>query len=210
MATGLIKKKSRGANFNRLETQGQRTFVLEMLATQSFDATAAARKAGYKNPPQAANKLMKNPVVAAILGNEKRKREERTRLTSDDIWTYLHDVLDFDPLDIFEDVGKGWLRVKSLKDIPQSIRRLIEKVRTTVVKINGKDIPMVEVEMVGKGLALGIAAKHAIPMEHNVKHEGTLKINLDDLLTTSENDPDPIEGEIASIETLMIEGESNE
>lgn len=162
MGTTLIENRKRGAPLDRL-TASQRMFVLELLADKSWNATEAARRAGYKNPSQAANKLLKDKKIKAILGKEKALREERTKLTSDQVWEYLHRVLSYNPLSLFKTDGDGWY-LESLDDIPEEVGQMIEEITTKTREYDdGSKETTFHIRMVSKATALTIAAKQAVP-----------------------------------------------
>jgi len=72
MATTLIDSRKNGYDPNKLTDQ-QKAFVMELLASENFCMTEAARNAGYKHPAQAANKLLKNKNIKAALGKAQRE-----------------------------------------------------------------------------------------------------------------------------------------
>jgi len=88
MSSKLVQPTKRGANPKRLNAQ-QQDFVGHLLADRMMNPTAAATKAGYGSPSVSACKLMKHPVVAAIIGKEMRERQERLQVRSDKVLTEL-------------------------------------------------------------------------------------------------------------------------
>ena len=88
MATTLVENRKNGASLERFTGQ-QRMFVLYLLADEEYCPTRAARKTGAKNPKLQANRWLKIPHVAAFLGKDKREREERTEISSDEVWRFL-------------------------------------------------------------------------------------------------------------------------
>ena len=159
MGTTLITKKQRGANLNLLTVQ-QRNFVHELLATDMFCPTEAARKAGYKLPSQAANKLLKNRVISAALGKATREREERCELKGDDVLDYLHRALFFNPLNHFYHGHDGWM-IDDPSVLPEWVGRLIEKMEVKhVVHPDGSVHDSFKVEFISKSTVLPLALKH--------------------------------------------------
>jgi len=196
MGTSLIESRKNGASPKRLTDQ-QRMFVLELLADDNYSPTEAARRAGYKNPPQAANKLLKNKAVAAILGKAKREREERSKLTSDDVWRYLHSVLSFNPFKMWERCSDEWV-VRDPETIPDEIACLIEEVEEQTIEQNGQRITRFKVKPVSKSRALEIAARHALPQEHQLKAAvTTFPPDFFDMLCQPSEDIDVIEQRIS-------------
>ena len=160
MGTTLIEHKTYGSKLKRL-TAPQRAFVDELLADDLFKPTEAARKAGYKNPPQAANKLMKNRQIAAALGKAMRERHERCELKADEVLAQLARALYLDPLDLFERDESGAFMIRSLEDVPVEVRRCITKLKArSTVDEDGNTSVYLEVELMSKDAAMGNALKH--------------------------------------------------
>lgn len=150
---------------------------MEMIASERFRPTEAARKAGYKHPAQAAQKLMKNPRVKAFLGKVKREREERTGLTADEMLQWMHDVIKVNPLRYFRVTEDGWwLTDEELEAIPDWVGRLITRMRRICVPVKGGDpIRGYAVTLVDKAAIAPILAKHhcLLPSE---KHDVNIVI----------------------------------
>jgi len=190
MGTTLIESRKNGFDPNKLSDQ-QRMFVLELLASDNFCVTKAARKAGYKHPAQAANKLLKNKHIRAALGKAQREREERCQLKADDVLNYLRSALFFNPLHYFRPYGDGKWLIDNPDDLPEEVGRLIDGMEVKVVERDGETRSYFKVTLVSKATALGLAMKH-IGVE---KHEVTHSVDWDVLY--DEDVPDLIEAEIA-------------
>lgn len=211
-----IENRQNGADLSKL-TAKQRLFCLEMIGDANFNATEAARRAGYAIPQGAVGGLLKHKAIKRFLGKQKRLREERTQLTSDVIWQQLHRAVFFDPIEAFESAGKGWWIVKDLEVIPQEFRQLIEEIKITtrpvrvLVEENGEqkvkivDKPLAHLKFVSKGGALATAARHAIPQEHEVM----MKIDYDRLYRDNRNEPNEIEGEVLRIVEGDVQGQDS-
>ena len=159
MASKSVQPRINGANPERLTAQ-QRMFVEELLADESFNATNAARKAGYKNPTVQGSKLLTLKPIRAMVGKALRERIERTQLTADAVLAHLQTALFLDPFELFERNRKGAYEVRDLADIPIEIRRCITKVRTrTKVTDLGTEYTS-EIELMSKDAALVNAMKH--------------------------------------------------
>lgn len=196
MSTVLIKPRQNGANIDRC-TQQQRMFVLYMMADETWCPTEAARKAGAKHPHVQATRWMKLPHVRAILGKFQREREERTQMTSDDIWAYLHRVLTFDPATVYSRSGGTWWLIDDLDKMPLEHRQLIEEIGAKNIKINDKEVVVPVVKFVSKSKALDIAARHAIPQKHE---HAVVQVPWDELVASSNGQvPDMIEAEIVGV-----------
>ena len=162
--------------------------MLELIASDMFNAAEAARRAGYKNPAVRACKLLKDKRIQAILGKAKQDREERTKLTSDQIWEYLHSVLALNPLKLFQAQEDGWY-VTDLEEIPDEVGVLIEEVQVEEHDDgNGGVRRRLRVKLVSKASALAIAAKHSIPQQHDVH---LAVVDWDKLREDHSRDQDP-------------------
>ena len=160
-------------------TVRQRTFVHALLASPTFDQTAAAKEAGYANPSITASRLLKSKIVRAIIGKELRLREERSHLKADDVLEYLRHGLFFNPLSLFRPSKDGKWLVKSLDEIPEEIGRLIEKIKTKVVtKPDGATESFFEIELISNATLLPLAMKH-LGISGAEKHEMLGKLQFD-------------------------------
>lgn len=194
MATTLVEPRRNGANLKKLTDQ-QRAFTVELLADDKFDATAAAKKAGYKHPGQAAHRLLKTKPVQRALGKAQRERMERCNLTADDVLNYLKSALFLNPLDYFYPSEKGHWHIQSLDTLPPEVGRLIESFEILVKeKIDGTVESEFKVKLVSKTAALGLAMRHTTVDKVEVKH------TWDQFLSHKNNDK-----LIDIVETRLIE-----
>lgn len=197
--TTMIQPTTRGANINRLTTQ-QQEFVFHLLGQEKFDPTEAARAAGYKTAPQAANKLMKTPAIQAILGKEQRKRLERLQLKADDVLMMLTQALFFNPLSLFKPSRDGGWLIEDLDKIPEEIGRCISKIKTKTTERDGESTTYFEIEFMDKTTLLQMALKHC-GVQGAEKVEMTGDTLLATLLANAESESgivndDFIEGEV--------------
>lgn len=171
MGTTLIREKKFGADMRKL-TVPQQMFVMEMLADKNFDPTAAARKAGYKTPSQAANKLLKNKTVAAVLGKFQKDRVERLSLDADRVVQELHNWAYLDVADLTDESGR--IIVDDVRKIPEHARRCINGIKVTQwIDKRGKPQQRIELKMVSKEAAMTLLMKHAgmlAPQKIEMKH----------------------------------------
>lgn len=79
---GLTELRQNGADWKRLKSDKQRKFILELLTDPDMKPTQAVVRAGYSKKTAAvmACKLMKNPIIAAILGKIQRQDVERLEI----------------------------------------------------------------------------------------------------------------------------------
>jgi phage terminase small subunit len=162
--TTAIQPRKKGAVKKAAKlTVQQQAFVAEVLADPAMNPTQAAIRAGYKKEAasQAANKLMKDPVIAQMIGNALRQRLERTEITQDEVLNFLINALFLDPMELFDSTN-GILTLKNLEQIPPQIRRLITKMEVKSRTINeGEDLETtVKLEWVSKELVLQLCMRH--------------------------------------------------
>lgn len=160
MGTTLIEPRVRGADLKRL-TASQRLFVEELLASETFNATEAARKAGYKMPRQAANKLLNHRAIRAVLGKAMQERITKCELQAEQVLRHLATALYLDPLELFQRTEVGTYVVRSLDDIPAPVRRCITKLKCrTRAAEDGLVETYIEIELMSKDGALKLAMQH--------------------------------------------------
>lgn len=143
----------------------QLLFVNALLASESFNATEAARIAGYGAPQVAASKLMKNEIIARIIGKRLHDRLERLELTADEVISQLTQVLRFDPLELFNIREGGVLTVKRLSDVPVSMRRCITRLKPKTKEHRDREGNVtiehsIDIEFMDKNAALALAMRH--------------------------------------------------
>lgn len=160
MSTTLVVNRKRGANIADLSAQ-QEMFCLEMTASVRMNPTEAARKAGYKRPSDAGYRLMKLKKIKAFLGKCKREREERTKLTADNVIEYLRTALFLEPLKYFRPYKGGKWEVRDPDNLPTAVGQLIETMEVvTVTDREGDTTERILVTIVTKTVVLGLAMKH--------------------------------------------------
>lgn len=170
----------------------QLVFAQHYMADPELNGTRAAREAGYKHPAVAAAKMLKDghrvkKYIAKMMGDRLRECD----LSSERILRKLETVLFFDPIHVFESVGDGVFRVKSLQEIPEEIRCCITKAKAKTRTIRNQDgEPVgedcyVEIEFMSKDAALQLAMKYRNLVKGdqqttniNVHNETTLIANL--------------------------------
>jgi len=159
MSSRRLNPTSRGADITKL-TPMERMFIEELLADEQFNLTAAARKAGYKQPSTMANRLISRPAIRKILGKALQERITRCRLTADEVLEHLRNALFLDPLDLFERTEEGGYVVRSLEDVPLKVRRCITKLKQRTRYVGESVETYLEVELMSKDAALVNAMKH--------------------------------------------------
>ena len=178
MSTKLLKSSKRGADVNRLPVQMQK-FVGELLADKSFNATNAARKAGYAHPSVAANKLMKNPIVLAHIGKAIHRREVRTEVTQDKVIKELAIVAFSNAQELFDKNDA----IKAVKSMDENTARAIQSIKISYTTEGSREEPVevkhVEVRFWSKTEALKMLAAHLGMTTDRLKMDGEIKIRLD-------------------------------
>lgn len=184
MGTTLVVNNKRNTNISKL-TEQQQMFVLELLSDKLYNITEAARRAGYKNPSQAANKLLKNKLVQRALGKAKAQREERVGLSADQVLAYLKNALFFNPLQYFKPTADGGWLITDPDSLPEEIGCLIEEMQVKVVELeDGKKQHYFKVRFVSHATALALAMKHVSVDKSEVIH----KLDWDSVLSTQETE----------------------
>lgn len=159
MSSKRLQPRKRTVSDRRL-TPNQRTFVAELLADENFNATAAAKRAGYKQPGNAASKLLAKRDIQIIVGRELKKRLDRIELRQEDVLEHLRTALFLDPLDLFEVGEDGSLAVQSLEDMPEKVRRCVTKLKVKVRRSRQQTSTTIELELMSKDAAMTNALKH--------------------------------------------------
>lgn len=161
MAAPIVQPKRKVKGNSKLLNPMQRLFVENLLADPSFNSTMAAKKAGYKAPSVAANKLMKQPVVRSMIGKALQDRINKVQIDARSVLKHLAEALFLDPLELFDQDDEGELLLKRLADMPAAVRRCITKMKTKSRKLrNGVVETTAEIEFMSKDSALTNAMKH--------------------------------------------------
>jgi hypothetical protein len=163
MATSQINERGKGTRqYDKLTVQ-QKSFVKFLLADPAFDLTEAARLSGYHSPTAAGKRLIKNPVIAALTGNEIRKRNERLELSADSVLMRLRTLLEADVTELLDEDGK--CSMERIKALPAVIRQCITKIKCCKKYItddegNRSYYDDLEIEWMSKDQALQLAMRH--------------------------------------------------
>ena len=183
--TALVSPKQRGANPERLNAQ-QRAFVHECLADPAFNATDAARRAGYKAPSQAANQLLKQKVIAAILGKAMREREERLQITADQVLIELARIAFANPQIYYNEDGS----IKALHSLTPAEAAAIKEIESEITH-RGEDSETVttKYKLHDKVRALELLGRHFSLLNEKVQHEfsGGVRFDFVSLVKQLEN-----------------------
>jgi len=190
MKANRLQPTKHGARLNKLNAK-QHLFVSHLLASEDFNATQAARMAGYKNPSCVATKLLKNKAICAQVGKKLKERQDALQITDRRVLRELASIAFFDPINLFTKDGM----LKDIVDIDERSRRAISgiDVKTTIDQ-QGNTRVETKLKLCNKLGALELAGKHLGMFTD--KFSGTLELGPDiisALLTGLENTPDVID-----------------
>lgn len=157
------KKRQKGkqiGNDTRADARRE-AFVLNLLADPTYNATAAAKKAGFPFPSQDAYRLLKDPDIAERVAAHKKARNERLEIDADNVVRELLRIAFFDIGEAFDESG----RLKDLKDMPVEIRRVIAGIEVfEEYQGRGEDRKLVgftkKIKLPDKAKVLEILTKH--------------------------------------------------
>lgn len=144
MSTGLKLKQGLKLSYRH------RAFVSEYISN-GWDGTKAAAAVGYKNPGLMAARLVNgqtaNGVVKKALDWIAEQQEEKAALTSEEIIQKLCDIVEADITDAF---GRNWIVVDDPKKIPESLRKMMDKIKVQAIKsihpVSGTEVVEYKVE----------------------------------------------------------------
>lgn len=168
-----LQPSRRGVNVDRLNPQ-QQVFVLCLQKSKSFNPTEAAREAGYKNPSQAANKLMKNKIVLRAVGKEIYDRKTELKIEATDVLRELMVIGFANPKEMFDRRGN----LLSIHEMPDSIAKALSGFDVEVnTNRDGSQVTTIKPRFWSKTSALEMIAKHLgmlnekLSMEYGVSKE---------------------------------------
>lgn len=181
MATRLIQPNKRGASDKRL-TAAERTFVKAMQADKMMNPTAAAKIAGYKNPSQRANSLMKKPVIQAILSKELHQRAEKFEIRADEVLQELHHLAMARSEECFDEKGQ----LLPIKEMSDRAKAAIKSFKVTEKIVEGKKgqqitLRVTDVELHDKRGSLDMLMKHLGQYEKDNGQKPSLTFDLSQL-----------------------------
>lgn len=152
----LLKNAQRGPRQSAIEglNTRQAKFMSLLLADPTMNQTAAAFKAGYKNPRVIGHRLINHPTIQRAISVEVERRMERNRGKANMVFDYLLRILNLDPFEFFDiDPETKELSPRPVDELPSGIRKLVK----SVIHEKGE---LVGYEIVSKEFALFMAAKH--------------------------------------------------
>lgn len=125
------------------------------------NGAAAAVRAGYapKTAHVTASRLLRDANIRAAIQKAQAELAAEAKLDAQAYWRHLRELLDFDPIDIFDENGKP----KELKDIPLATRKCLRDYKLNRRIIDGQEIievdvkfpdPLAVVQELGKALRI--------------------------------------------------------
>lgn len=155
-----LKKKTKLKEVYEGLNPQQLMFIEYMMSDRAMNGTNAARQAGYKNASQAANKLMKTPLVAKALSKALHERTLVTGVTKEKVIYELACIAFSNKQDLVDADGNEI----PLHLLPDHVARAISnlKISVTVDKKDEDAFPnrIIEVSQWNKLEALNLLAKH--------------------------------------------------
>lgn len=147
-------------------TPKQERFVEEYLV--DLNATAAAKRAGYKDPNIGRQLIAKNNVSAAI--QERREAlQEKLEITQETVLQELASIAFANGTDFVTVTGAGLLCVKPTSEVPKEKLPAIASIKHNQLGIEIKLHDKVRaLELLGKHLGIFAAGGGAAPEENNI------------------------------------------
>lgn len=194
---GKVGTSLRGSDIRKC-TDKERTFVLEYVI--DYNATRAAKAAGYKDASAQGSRLLKRPHIKRLIGKENKLDEDQFRLTRKRVLRELAYAVLRDPIDLCDENGR--IVVDDMRKLPEHIRRCIDgiKVKSWTNPETGEITQELELKLISKGAALDMAMKHKglfAPTEHNV-NASQQTVDFMQLLGRTLEEPDPIQQRLIS------------
>lgn len=153
----------------------QLRFVEEYLV--DFNATAAARRAGYsdRTAQEQSSRLLSNVMVQAEIQSAREKQSQRTEITADRVLKEMA-LIAFSDLDQILDFSGEEPRLKPANQIPASAKKALSSVKVKrYLEGKGDDARTVEVtefKLWSKDAALEKLGKHLGIFKDQVEHSG--------------------------------------
>ena len=198
---GLTKLRKNGADLNRLTTDKQRRFALEMLLDTTKPMEAAIRAGYSKNSASiTAQKLLKNPIIKAFIGKMEREvvedLEVKGEISQREIMVKLFHALTWRADDLVDKDGKILLPQELPDRVQCQVDGMKQKIlkRTTYEDGTTEEILEVEYKMTPRATAREQAIKIAglfAPEKHDVRPVST--IPWTELVQNGEVDVDLVE-----------------
>lgn len=186
-------------------TDKQRIFIAEY--TKDFNATKAAREAGYSTPDVAAWKLLDarlHPLVANAIRQVLEERRKACEIEARQLVLELAKIAFFNPKNMLDDKGN----VLPLNEMPDEVAAVIREIHISHNITRGKDRRdkpirhrVVQVKFHDKLNALRQLALH-LGLMKDVINVNNISIRWEDLFRGPNVIPDEIENKLHAVEQL--------
>lgn len=186
MGSKKLQPSEVGAHIGKLNPK-QQMFVRFLLADPDFNATAAARKAGYAQPKLRAYKLMNEPAICKHLGKAIKKRQEQEDVSDITQVRVLKELASVGFSNIQAMVDENGA-IKPLHTLPDEVARAISSVDVEERTFRGGDgepvtVVNTKVRLWNKTDALEKIAKHLGMMHEKLNIEVEAGAGMENLLT---------------------------
>jgi len=214
MRTTKLKPSKRGISsktLNQLTTQ-QQIFIKELLASQDFNASEAARKAGYKHPGTSATKLLNNKLIAAAIGKAIYERSTKLEITAERVLQELARIAFANPQQMFNSYGQ-LLEISAMpEDVARTISGFDVEVRTSNYGEEETTTTTIKPRMWNKLEALKLLMSHlgmTLPGD-KLKLEGSVNFIAQMIAKVESSAPKILDGTIidAVLDTVQAKAEA--
>ena len=153
-------------------TAKQKRFIDEYLI--DLNATAAAQRAGYKNPNKIGTRLVGKSSISEEISKRMADRSKRTEITQDRVLRELAAIAFQNSKNLFEWDSSG-VRLKASKDLTDDEAAAV----SDVSEIRSKEGITVKVRVFDKMRALELLAKHLGMLTDKIQTEnvGTIEFS---------------------------------
>lgn len=199
---GTTRLSQRGSN--RL-TDRQARFVAEY--TKDYNATRAAKEAGYKHPQVRGAELLKNPLVAASVGKIRRLDLSQFEIERGEILQQLHYLATRSGRDFVDENGRIITDARLLPERAAQAIDGIEQEETIYTDDEGNETRKIKTKLhlVPKAHAINMAMKHKGLFEaDNAQKPAGLTLDLSQLWVKPPEPPNIVESKLAEQKRLIV------
>lgn len=147
---------------------------------KDLNATAAAERAGYKNPNKQGPRLLVNVGIQAEIQKRMKDRAERLEITADNVLRELA-VLGFADIGQVLDFSGPEPKLKPANEISEAGRRLISSMKVKRYfegnGENAREVEVTEFKLWDKKGALELLGKHFGLFPNKVDHTGSVELH---------------------------------
>ena len=175
----LMQPVKRARDVGKL-TANQLLFTKALLADPGFNATKAAKAAGYAAPSVSANNLLKNKIVASVIGKAIHDRAAKFEVKADDVLRELMRIALASPKKLLDSDGN----LIDLQDLSDDVAASVKTMKITVRHVKGADGEYneernTEIQFWDKVTALDLLGKHlGLYEKDNTQQKGKYILDL--------------------------------